>query len=339
MAKSHFTPRPLETQVIVVTGASSGIGAATAKLAASKGASVVLAARNEAALSHLCSAISSAGGKCVYVVADVARGEDLEKIRDQAISSFGRVDTWINNAGTGLFGYLLDGELRDERALFETNFWGTRMGSQIAVETMSEEGGVLINMGSEASVASQPLLGMYSASKHAIKAMTEALRSELRDRQIPIEVCLIRPTAIDTPFAEHSKNALDEGEPALPSPRYSADVAAEAIVRCATHPQRDVYVGGPARLSAILDTFLPKVKDMYTESQLKSMKKGTLHAHEEAQEILHHPALREGVVKGENGEEPARERSLYTELTTLNLIKTVSENIKETINEFRKTQH
>lgn len=338
MAKSMFTPRSIDSQVIVITGASSGIGEATAKLAASKGASVILAARNERALKEICEEISSAGGSCEYVVADVARGEDLEKIRDVAIATFGRIDTWVNNAGTGLYGYLIDGELKDERALFETNFWGTRMGSQIAVEAMSEEGGVLINMGSEASVASQPLLGMYSASKHAVKAMTEALRSELRDRELPIEVCLIRPTAIDTPFAEHAKNDLTDGEPSLPAPRYKADVAAEAIVRCATHPQRDVYVGGPARLSAILDTFLPKVKDMYTESQLKNLKKGSARPHDEAQEILHHPALRDSS-EAPNGEGEVRERSLYTELTTMNLIKTVSENIKETINELRKAQY
>jgi short-subunit dehydrogenase len=108
------------------------------------------------------------------------------------------------------------------------------------------------------TVASQPLYGIYSASKLAVGAITEAFRSELRDRGIPIEVSLIRPTAIDLPQAVEQY--------------YSPDVCAEAILKCAENPQRDIFVGGPAKLSAIIETFFPHVKDMVTETKMKEMK-------------------------------------------------------------------
>src|SRR6476469_10657338 len=191
MSKSRI--KPVSDQVIVLTGASSGIGLATAKLAGERGAKVVLCSRNEDDLRAATEDIRQKGGEAIFVVADVSRYEDLLRLKDEAIKTYGRIDTWINNAGTSLFGYLMDTPIEDERKLFETNFWGTRMGCQIAVDCMKETGGTIINLGSEVSVAAQPLLGIYSATKHAVKAITEALRSELRDRNIPIEVTLIRP--------------------------------------------------------------------------------------------------------------------------------------------------
>jgi short-subunit dehydrogenase len=255
MAKK-FKPRPIEQQVVVITDAISGIGFATAELAAQKGARVVLAARNEDELNKIAQHLEQKGASILPVVCDVRQEADLKNLCDKTRASFGVIDAWINNAGLSLYGYLLDSENEKERDLFETNFWGTLLGSKLAIKEMQERGGVLINLGSEVSVAAQPLLGIYSATKHAVKAITEALRIELRDRQIPIEVCLIRPTAIDTPFADHAK-----------------DLAAESIVHCLESPQRDVYVGGPAKMLAILDTFLPHVKDIFSESQMKDLKK------------------------------------------------------------------
>ncbi len=332
MSKSRM--KPLAEQVIVLTGASSGIGLATAKMAAERGAKVVLCSRNEDELRAVTEDIRQKGGEANFVVADVTVYEDLLRLKDEAIKSFGRIDTWINNAGTSLYGYLLDTPIEDERKLFETNFWGTRMGCQVAVESMRETGGTIINLGSEVSVAAQPLLGIYSATKHAVKAITDALRSELRDQDIPIEVCLIRPTAIDTPFAEHAKNNLKEGDPSLPSPLYAPDVCAEAILKNAENPQRDVYVGGPAKLSAIIDTFFPQVKDMVAETRMKDLKKGTSVPHKEKNEGLHHASA-------EESEEGANEgmkfqNSLYTDLTTMSFIKTITSSARKSIENFRR---
>jgi short-subunit dehydrogenase len=330
-----FKPKSLKDQTIVITGASSGIGLATARMAAEKGAKVVLAAREIDELNHIVKSINSTGGNALAVETDVSKLDDLVKLGEESIKKYGRIDTWINNAGTSIYGYLLDADFEEEKKLFETNFWGARWGSQIAVNFMKENGGVLINLGSEVSVAAQPLLGMYSASKHALKAFTEALRSELRDKQFPIEVCLVRPTAIDTPFADHGANRLDAGEPSLPSPLYHPDVAASAILKCAENPQRDVYVGGPARLSAILDTFFPTVKDMMAESRMKELKLGTEVAHRETNESLDHASADVSEEQGHMNK-PIATFSAYTELTTLGVLKTLKDNLKTSIKELRK---
>lgn len=327
MSNSRFKPKPLKNQTIVITGASSGIGLATAFMAAKRGANVVLAARNGDALEKCVQKIQKEGGSALAVTTDVSNHEEMLNLREKALKKFGAIDTWINNAGTSIFGYLLESDIEEEKKLFETNFWGARIGSILAVESMKENGGVLINLGSEVSVAAQPLLGMYSATKHALKAFTDALRCELRDRNIPVEVCLVRPTAIDTPFAEHGLDRLDTGEPSLPSPMYHPDVAAEAILKCAENPQRDVYVGGPARLTAILDTFFPSVKDMMAETRMKELKEGTLSPHNENEEGLYHASENEGNVQGNSGGKTLK-HSAYTEITTLGVLKTLKDNFK-----------
>jgi short-subunit dehydrogenase len=326
--------KPVSDQVIVLTGATSGIGLATARMAAERGAKLVVSSRNEDELRALTEDIRQKGGEAIFVVVDVSKYEDLLKLKDEAIKAYGRIDTWINNAGTSLFGYLMDTTIEDERKIFETNFWGTRLGCQIAVDCMKETGGTIINLGSEVSVAAQPLLGIYSASKHAVKAFTDALRSELRDQHIPIEVSLVRPTAIDTPFAEHGKNNLREGEPSLPAPLYSPDVAAEAILKTAENPQRDVYVGGPAKLSAIIDTFFPQVKDMVAETRMKELKKGTTTEHKEENENLHHASAEERE-KGAN-EGTKFQNSIYTDLTTLSFIKSITHSARKQFENFRR---
>lgn len=339
MSSQKFKPKLLKDQTIVITGATSGIGLSTARMGSEKGANVVLAARNEEELKRLEKEINGNGpGKALAVNCDVSNFEDLKNLVLAATQRFGRIDTWINNAGTSIYGYLMDSDINDEKKLFETNFWGARYGAQLAVEHMKEHGGVIINLGSEVSVAAQPLLGMYSASKHALKAFTEALRSELRDKNYPIEVCLIRPTAIDTPFADHGLNRLDQGEPSLPSPLYHPDVAASAILKCAENPQRDVYVGGPARLSAIIDTFFPTVKDMMAETRMKELKEGTDLPHEEGNENLHHASEQSGQETGYVNKLTSG-FSAYTELTTMGVLKTLRDNIKLPFRENRKDVH
>lgn len=251
MIKKPFSAKNIKEQVIVITDSTGGLGLAIAREASEKGASVVLCSKDKEELKKQSKLLKNS----IYVVADVTVYNDLVRVKDEALKHFGRIDTWINNASASIQGYLMESDIEKEREIFETNFWGTRQGCQIAVEAMKKSGGVIINLGSEISVASQPLLGVYSASKNAVRAITEALRSELRDRDFPIEVCLVRPAAIESVTSQDPK------------------MAAEAVIKCASHPQRDVYIGGPARLTAILDTFFPKVKDIYAESLMKNLKR------------------------------------------------------------------
>src|SRR5690242_9352132 len=202
--------KPLDQQVMVITGASSGIGLCTAMTAAKRGAKVVLASRSEQTLNEICQKIRAEGGVAVSVACDVAKREDCQAAADAAVGQFGRIDTWVNNAGVAIYGRLDEVSEEDSRRLFNTNFWGVVNGSLVALPYLKENGGALINLGSEVSDAVAPLLGMYSASKHAVKGFTDSLRVEIEHvDKAPVSITLIQPTAVNTPFDEHGKNYMD----------------------------------------------------------------------------------------------------------------------------------
>src|SRR3954464_1742650 len=191
--------KPLNEQVIVITGASSGIGLCTAESAAKAGAKVVLSARSSTTLDDIVARINASGGQAVACAADVADRQQMQQVADCAISRFGHIDTWVNNAGVAIYGRLDQVAEEDSRRLFDTNFWGVVNGSLVALPYLKQNGGALINLGSEVSDAAVPMLGMYTASKHAVKGFTDALRIEIeRVDQSPISITLIQPTAVDT---------------------------------------------------------------------------------------------------------------------------------------------
>ena len=254
--------KKLSEQVIVLTGATSGIGLVTARQAAKRGARLVLAARNNEALDQLSRELNAERECAVCIAADVGKEEDVRRIAQTALDRFGGFDTWINNAGVSIFGRLSDVPLEDQRRLFETNFWGVVHGSLIAVEHLKQHGGALINIGSQASDHAIPLQGIYSASKHAVKGFTDALRVELEEEKAPVSVTLIKPTSIDTLFVPHAKNYMDV-EPKLPDPAYAPEIVADAILFAAEHPKRDIHVGGPAKMASMLVKASPRLMDQY----------------------------------------------------------------------------
>lgn len=280
--------KKLRDQTIVITGASSGIGLVTARSAARHGARVVLNARNEEALKQIVAEMRSLGCSASYVVGDVGILDDVKRIADEAVRTFGGFDTWINNAGVTIYGQVLDQSLEDQRRLFETNYWGVVHGSMVACEHLRERGGALINVGSVLSDRAIPLQGTYCASKHAIKGFTDALRMELEKEGVPISVSLIKPCAIDTPYIKHAKNLL-QTEPLNPPPVYAPEVVAEAILHCAQHPERDVFAGGGGRALAEAGHHLPQLTDKWMiatmfEVQRSGKRKGADH-----RDSLHFP--------------------------------------------------
>lgn len=174
--------KSLRRQVVVITGASSGIGLATARMAAERGAAVVLCARSGETLAKVRHAIEREGGRALDVVADVGDRAAVERVAAAAIAAFGGFDTWVNVAGLTIYGRLDEVSEEDHERLFRTNFWGTVNGSLVATAHLRERGGTLINVGSVASDLPFPMQGMYVASKHAIKGFTDALRTSCRRR-------------------------------------------------------------------------------------------------------------------------------------------------------------
>jgi short-subunit dehydrogenase len=259
--------KPIDEQVIVITGATSGIGLATTLLAAESGAKLVLAARTQSTLNDLVEHVQALGGKAVAVQTDVASPDDMRDVADAAIENFGRIDTWINDAGVSLYARLLESTDADNRRLFDTNFWGVVYGTQAAMPYLKESEGALINLGSEVSEAVIPLQGMYSASKHAVKGFTDALRIEFEHDEVPVSVTLIQPGATDTPFPQHARNYLEK-EPKLPTPLDDPFDVAKAILDAATHEKRSIKVSALSKLNTTMAKFAPQLADRMAVKQM-----------------------------------------------------------------------
>ncbi len=261
--------KKLRDQVIVITGASSGIGLVTARMARRAGARLVLAARSDAALLELDRELSDGDRRAVTVTADVGKPADVQRISRVARQKFGGFDTWVNNAGVSIYGKLLDEPIEDMRRLFETNFWGLVYGSLEAARHFKErlQPSAIINVGSTLSERALILQGIYSASKHAVKGFTDALRMELEMDRIPTSVTLIQPGAIDTPYSRHAKNYMNS-EPTNPPPVYAPDIVARTILHCAESPERHVFVGAGGKGMGMLGYYAPRLADLLMESFL-----------------------------------------------------------------------
>ena len=248
--------KPIADQVIVITGASSGIGLVTARAAARRGARVLLIARNGAALREIVDDIVATGGSADYAIADVGDHDQLNAAADRAIARFGRIDTWVNVAGVAIYAKLLETPRHEHERLFRTNYFGVVNGAEIAVRHLRAKGGALITVASIAADIASPVMGAYAASKHAVKGYIESLRLELNTDATPIAVTLIKPSGIDTPIAAHAANHV-EGEALIPPPAYDPILVADAILDAAEHPRLDVTVGGVGRAQVLAVTHFP----------------------------------------------------------------------------------
>jgi short-subunit dehydrogenase len=197
----------------------------------------------------------------------VADPEALQRVARHAALTYGRIDTWVNNAGIGVYGRAEEVSLADMRRLFDVTFWGTVHGCLAAIPRLKENGGALINVGSVESEMATPFHSAYSAAKHAVKGFTNALRLELEEEKAGISVTLVKPVGIDTPFFEHAKNYM-EGNPKPPPPAYAPEVVARTILSCAQRSVRDIIVGGSGRLMVNFTKAMPRTSDKVYEATM-----------------------------------------------------------------------
>ena len=306
---SSVSLKPVNEQVIVITGASSGIGLATAEAAAARGAKLVLAARSESTLDEIRGRLEARGSECISIGCDVASRADCQRVADEAIRRFGRIDTWVNNAAVSLYGRIMDVPIQDLRRQMDVNYWGQVHGSRAAVLRMRDRGGALINVASALADRAIPLQGNYCAAKHAVKAFTDALRMELEEEGLPIAVSLVKPASVDTPFFEKARTYLGV-EPQPVAPVYAPEVVADVILAAAVRPIREVIAGGAgAKLSAA--RFAPRLADRYMERWTFDGQGTDIPVHGR-RDNLYEPVSSDGGERGRNWHGHTRESSVYT---------------------------
>jgi NAD(P)-dependent dehydrogenase (short-subunit alcohol dehydrogenase family) len=301
--------RPLSEQTMVITGASSGIGLVTARRAANRGARVVLAARNEDDLVQAVDDIRRHGGRAIYCVTDVADAQQVEALAERAVSEFGGIDTWVNNAAVSVYGRVMDVPIEDCRRQMDVNYWGQVHGSRAAVRRMRNRGGALINVASAVADRAIPLQGNYCATKHAVKALTDTLRMELEEEGAPISVTLVKPASVDTPFFDKARTYLGV-EPQPVPPVYAPEVVADVILQAAQRPMRELIAGGAgAKLSAA--RLAPRLADRYMERWTFDGQRTDIPARGR-RDNLYEPTPYDGGERGHNWRGHTRESSVYT---------------------------
>jgi NAD(P)-dependent dehydrogenase (short-subunit alcohol dehydrogenase family) len=304
--------RELRDQVVVVLGASSGIGRATALRFARDGASVVCASRGTAALETLVEEITAAGGRATAVPADITRPEDLRALVAAAENTYGRIDTWVTMAGISVYGTIADVPLEEFRRVSEVNYLGHVAAAKVAVPALERSGGgVLVGMASVEGVRSLPFHAPYTASKFAVRSFYDALRMELAQAGGRVAVSTILPAGIGTPFWEHSRNRTSHlTKP--PPPVYAPELVADVVARMATHPRRQAVVGGASLGFVLGEKFTPALTDAVLSLVGRRMQ--TSRRPDNGTDIVNTPTPGPGQVHGDHVGHLVR-RDLFTTLS------------------------
>lgn len=262
--------KSIKDQVVVLMGASSGIGRVTAKEFAKRGAKVVVASRSEEGLQTVVDEIKQAGGEAVLFVADTADESQVRGLADYASAQFGRIDTWVQLAGIGVVSEYEKITAEDFRKMLDINLVGMFNGVKVAVEKMRDAGGAFIGISSVEGTVSFPLQSIYAASKHGVVGLLDGIRVELIHDKVPVSITNIAPAAIDTPFFDRAKIKVDV-EPKAPAPVYTPESVARAILYAAEHPVRDLSVGSAGTIIRLLSSHLPGMTDkLMAKTQYKS---------------------------------------------------------------------
>jgi short-subunit dehydrogenase len=259
----------LKDKVVVITGASSGFGKGAAVQFASEGAKLVLGARRADLLEEVAAECRSAGAEAIAIPTDVSRREDVERLAAAALSSFGRIDVWVNNAGVGAVGAFERIPIEVHEQLIATNLLGVLYGSHLAYRQFLTQGtGVLINIASELGFGSVPYFSSYAAAKHGVVGLSDSLRQEVKQNGLDgIHICTIMPTAHDTPFFEHAANYSDH-EIVPPKPLHDPQHVVDTIVRVARKPEDKEIVGADGVVKLIAANVMPAISEKMGAKQM-----------------------------------------------------------------------
>jgi NAD(P)-dependent dehydrogenase (short-subunit alcohol dehydrogenase family) len=265
--------KPISEQVVVVFGASSGIGRETAIQFARRGAKVVVAARGDEGLKTLVESIRNFGGQATWQKADVLDFDQVQSVADRAVAEYGRLDTWVHCAAVSIYAKFEDTTPQEFKQVIEVNLVGQAYGAMAALPHLKREGrGALIHISSVEARRSLPLQSAYTSSKHGIIGFLDALRMELAHEGIPISVTNVMPSGINTPLFNNARTKL--GVKPMPAPPiYHPQVVAEVILYAAENPTRDIYAGGAGRMMASLQKLSPALLD---KMLIKSAFKGQM---------------------------------------------------------------
>ncbi len=298
-------------QVVVITGASSGIGRETAVRFGQQGASVVLAARNEAALEEAAKEVGRLGDKARVVVTDVAEWGQVNRLAQEAVERFGRIDTWVNNASTGGYGTVEEMSIEEIERIIRINLMGEIYGMKAALPHLRRQGqGTIINVASVLGERSVPLQAAYCAAKRGVSGFTEALRLELEHECSGIVVTLIVPSSINTPLFDHALSKLGVKPRPIP-PVYEPKVVAEAILFAAEHPRRDIVVGGAGKMLAVGERISPRLMDRFMLMRGQMFKIQKTDQPDNGQDNLFKPMGGAGSTTGDFGQR-SKSTSIYT---------------------------
>jgi NAD(P)-dependent dehydrogenase (short-subunit alcohol dehydrogenase family) len=254
--------KPIENQVVVVMGASSGIGCETALRFASNGANVVVSARSEEGLRALVEQIRAEGGEATAVTADVAEFDQVEAVAQKTVEQYGRLDTWVHLAAVGLFAPFARTRPEEFRRVVEVDLMGQVYGAMVALPCIKAEGrGALVHVSSVVGKRSVPLQSAYCASKHGVDGFLESLRVELvREGWKDIGVTNVMPAAVNTPFFVKARTKLGVKPKGFP-PIYQPGVVADAILHSAEKAPREMVAGGASKGMLLGQRLSPRLMD------------------------------------------------------------------------------
>ncbi len=250
-------------EVVVVTGASSGVGRATVRSFARRGATLGLIARGRDGLEGAAKEVDSEGGRAVILPADVASWDEVEAAANRAEAELGPVDVWVNNAMTSVFAPFREVSADEFRRVTEVTYLGVVHGTMAALRRMlPRDRGAIVQVGSALAYRSIPLQSAYCGAKHAVRGFTDSLRCELLHDRSNVRLTMVQLPALNTPQFDVVLSRLPRKAQPVP-PIYQPEVAAEAIVWASEHARREVWVGGTTVGTIAADKLAPRLLDRY----------------------------------------------------------------------------